>query len=326
MVGLWAIAFASAAATEAHACPSPPPAVESLDLPRFYTDRDGTIVDPDLLEKHRGAVEPLTDFLRQVASDADKSVRRASPKSQAEAGDCAVQWLAAWAAEKAWLGDMASKQGEYQRKWDLAGVALAYLKVRRFATAEQRAVIEPWLRQFADAARRFFDDPARKRNNHWYWLGVGLAATAIATNSPDDWSRARGIMGDAASDIRSDGALPFELERKSRALQYHAFSLMPLIVMAEMARARGEDWYALGDGALHRLAALTMRGLADPGVFDTLAGAPQDRPVRAGAGWPQLYALRFKDRIPPGLPDIAPGHRWLGGDTLALAEVLKIDK
>ncbi len=324
-VGLTGL-MAVAAVTAAHACERPPAAVKNLDLSRYYSDRDGTIIDPESLDRHRDAVGPLTAFLRHVTADADKSLRRTAPKAQAEAAACAVEWLAAWASEDAWLGDVTSKQAEYQRKWDLAGVALTYLKVRSFAKAEQRAVIEPWLERFADRARSFFDDPSRKRNNHWYWLGLGLAATALATDSPRHWAEARGIMTDASADIRADGALPAELDRKSRALQYHTFSLMPLIAMAELAHAKGEDWYALGDGALHRLAALCMRGLADPDVFDRLAKARQDRPVRPGAGWLQLYASRFKDRIPAGMPDIAPGHRWLGGDVLLLADVLKFKK
>lgn len=310
----------------AMACPSPPPAVRDLAPPRFYSDPDGTVIDPELLAEHRGQVEPLAAFLRHVTQHADKANRRTSPSAAAEAADCAVRWLESWAAQGAWLGDMGSRQGEYQRKWDLAGVALTYSKVRRFATPEARAVIEPWLVRMADAATRFFDDRNRQRNNHWYWLGLGLGATALATDSPRHWDMARSIMGDAAADIRADGALPLELARKSRALQYHAFSLMPLVVLAELARSRGEDWYAMAGGALHRLADLTMRSLADPRVMDALAGAPQDRPTRPGAGWLQLYAKRFPDRIPPLLPDIAPGHRWLGGDVGVLSQTLDIAK
>lgn len=312
------------AAGSAGACPPPPPAIKNLDLQRYYSDKAGTVVDPELMDEHRDAVAPLSAFLRRVASDADKSIGRTSAKSAAEAGACAVSWIGAWAAQGAWLGTMASKQAEYQRKWDLAGVALAYLKVRRFAKPAQRAVIEPWLMRFADAARAFFDDPAHKRNNHWYWLGVGLTATALVTDSAAHWTAARGVMQDAATAIAADGTLPMELARQGRALQYHAFSLMPLVVMAELARSKGEDWYALSDGALHRLAATTMSGLADPARFDARAGTPQVRPVRPGAGWLQLYARHFPDRIPSGLPAIAAGHRWLGGDALLLARSLDI--
>ena len=305
------------------ACPRTPPAVKDLALPRYYTDRDGSVVDPRLLAKHRALVKPLTEFLRFVSSEADKSIRRTSPASASEAADCALQWLTGWASQDAWLGTMAGNQDEYQRKWDLTGAALAYLKLRPRATVEQRAVIEPWLMRFADAALKFFDNRDRKRNNHWYWLGLGVGATAIATGSETHWAAARGIMQDAASDITADGLLPLELERKSRALHYHVFSLMPLVVLAELGHTRGEDWYALSDGALNRLADVTMKGLADTDTFDQLAGIPQEQPVEPGAGWLELYSWRYPDQIPGGLPDVAQGHRWLGGDTTVLAQVLR---
>jgi poly(beta-D-mannuronate) lyase len=217
---------------------------------------------------------------------------------------------------------MNTQQSEYQRKWDLAGVALAYLKVRRFATRSQRQAIEPWLVRFADRARAFFDDARRKRNNHWYWLGLGMAAVGLASDSDRHWQTARAIYADAMRDIRADGSLPLELERKSRALQYHAFSLTPLIVMAELGALKGEDWHAEGDGALHRLAAFTARGLADPTRVSALAGAPQSVPVSPAYGWRVLYESRFPGRLQALLPDVPTAHRWLGGDVRLLGAAL----
>ena len=303
-------------------CTMPPPAVRDIDLPRFYSDESGSIVDPVLLAKHRAAVAPLTEFLRAVVADADKSIRRAKADAQADSGICAVLWLDAWARGEAWLGNMSSRQGEYQRKWDLGGTALAYLKVRRFATEDERRRIEAWLMRWADVARAFFDDPERKRNTHWYWLGVGLAATGLAANSQKHWDMARGIMLDAARDITADGLLPMELERKARALHYHVFAVTPLVLLAELGFARGEDWYQFGDGALHRLVAATARGLLRPEIFTALAGEPQEPGTSPGAGWLILYERRFKDRVEPGWPTVLAGHRWLGGDVLLLAKVL----
>ena len=112
------------------------------------------------------------------------------------------------------------------------------------------------------------------------------------------------------------------MERKARALHYHAFALTPLIVMAEIAAARGEDWYQFEQGAVHRLTARTMAGISDPAGFDRLMGVAQERPVNARAGWLQLYQSRFAERVPAGVPAIASGHRWLGGNVLVLKRVL----
>lgn len=319
-----ALAMLSLASTaRAFDCPAVPAPVVDLDIPRFYGDARGSVIEPRQKALHDAAVQPLTDFLRAVTEEADKSMRRSKPAARLEAASCALGWLTAWARSNAWLGRMAQDQAEYQRKWDLAGAALAYIKLKPHATPEQRNVIEPWLMRFADASRAFFDNPNHKRNNHWYWLGLGVAATALATDSDRHWRIARGIMADAARDIAADGTLPMEIARGGRAIHYHAFAVMPLVVLAELGAARGEDWYALNGGALHRLADVTLRGLAGPALFERLSGVPQQSPVGAGAGWLQLYGARFPERLRDRpLPETKAGHRWIGGDATLLAQAL----
>jgi poly(beta-D-mannuronate) lyase len=309
-------------ATGAAACDAAPPAMRDIDIPRFYSDAAGTIVDPKLKAAHDAAQNALTAFLRDVTGNSDKAIKRTKPAEQKQAADCALAWIATWAKADAWLGTMAQQQAEYQRKWDLAGTALAYLKVRKFASPEQRAVIEPWLIRFADATVKFFDNPERKRNNHWYWQGVGLAAVGLAADSKPHWERAKGIMADATKDIAADGTLPMELERGARALHYHAFSCMPVVAMAALGRAGGEDWLPLNNNAVDRLVQATAKGLADPTIFDKLAKVPQERPVNPFAGWAQLYTALKPGVVLTVPPDLRDGHRWLGGDVAVLGKVL----
>jgi len=312
----------------AKGCAAPPLPVTSLKLTRFYADGAGTIIDRDLKKQHRQQVRPLVSFLRHVVKDADRSLpsgtATASKKRKAAAsGHCALRWITAWARGGAMLGVMASKQAAYERNWDMTGLALAYLKLRRLASGQQRQIIEPWLIKLAECARGFFDNPGRRRNNHWYWLGLGLGATALATDSQRHWAMARAIMGDAAKDIGADGTLAYEMARKGRALHYHAFAAMALVTLAELAASRGQDWYGLQAGALHRLVALTVRGLQQPQLFRKLSGYRQSRPIKAGAGWLLLYAARFPDRLAAPLPAMKYGHRWLGGDLRKLQKILR---
>lgn len=316
------MSLAPRAAAES-ACPSPPPPVTSLSLVRFYADKTGSVVDAGLAAQHKAETAPLTAFLRFVTQNADKALRRTKPADQIAAADCALRWLESWARASALTGRLGSQQAEYERKWDMTGAALAYLKLRRFASGAQRAAIEPWLIRLADDSRAFFDDASHKRNNHWYWLGLGLGAVAEATGSDKHWALARGIFADAARDISANGSLPMELARGQRALHYHAFALMPLVTLAEIAHARGEDFDTLGGRALERLVRLTAKGLADPAVFDALAGVTQERPVNPGAGWLQLYKSRHAIEL-PAMPLIPPGHRWLGGDVSILGAALAL--
>lgn len=314
LVAAAVLACASAAA----ACPAVPAPVRDLDIPRFYTDNAGTEVDPDRKARHAAATAALVAFLRGVTASADLASRSPSAEKRQAAASCALEALETWARAGAWLGG-ASQQGEYQRKWDLAGAALAYVKVLGHAGPDQRRVIEPWFAAVARSARAFFDDPRRKRNNHWYWLGLALAGVALATGDDQRWAEARRIFQDGVRDIDSRGALPMELERGRRALHYHAFATMPLVMLAEIAAARGEDWYGEGNGALHRLVGLTARGLATPDAFAVLAGSLQElTPGSAGAGWLPLYAGRFPGRIDTAALPMRTAHRLLGGDVRSL--------
>jgi poly(beta-D-mannuronate) lyase len=315
-----ALVFAGLFAAAAHSCPAAPQPIRDLNIPRFYANAEGSTVDPQLAKLHAAAVEPLVEFLREIVDSADAAHRG----KDALRGACALSWLQVWATGDAWLGTMATPQAEYQRKWDLAGVALSYIKLRPLATVEQRTTIEPWLIRFADKARQFFDEPARKRNNHWYWLGLGLAATSLATDRPEYWRQASAIFDDAVRDIRADGVLVMELDRQERALFYHVFAMVPLVVMAELAARRGEDWYARGDGAVHRLITLAAQGLAQPTVFEPIAGKPQEQPVNARAGWLTLYRARFPERLKGlALPAVPDKTRWLGGDVRLLMQAVE---
>jgi poly(beta-D-mannuronate) lyase len=314
------VMIAGTPAAAAPACPPIRPPVINLDVERFYGDKAGTHVEPRKLAAHDAAVAPLTAFLREITQSADKALQRTSPRARQDMAACALRGLEAWAKGGALLGEMRSQQAEYQRKWDFTGLALAYVKLRPFATATQHQAIHAWLVRLADQSRAFFDDPGKARNNHWYWLGLGLSAVGL--ESPRHWQMARAIMHDAARDITADGTLPKEMQRERRALFYHVFALMPLVVMAEVAASRGEDWYAFEGGALHRLVATTHAGLVTPTLFDRLAGTSQERPSNTRAGWLQLYEARFPGRLPWPHPIVADGHRWIGGQALLLKEAL----
>lgn len=316
--GLCMLAALAGGASPAAAddCPAVPPPVTDITIERYYEDGAGSVLEPTRLEAHKAQVAPLVEFVGFLTKQADRAwSQRSSPQDTIA---CALSWLRGWAEGGAYLGRMSSKQAEAQRRWDLAGTALAFLKLRKWASAQDRALIEAWLVKWADAARAAFDDPGVKRNNHWYWLGLAQLAVAQAAGDEERWKSAKGIFQDALDSIAPDGTLALEMARQGRALHYHVFALEPLIVMAEIAAARGEDWYQLKDGALHRLVKATADGLADPAIFDKLAGVPQQRPVKNGYGWSYLYRERFFARMPRKI-DQAIGHRYLGGR----ADVLK---
>lgn len=318
---------ATGAGAWASDCADLPPPSKDIALERYYRSDSKSVVDPEKQARHAAEVAPLRAFLRQVSQSADASWQAGSPAAQTAAGRCAIAALIYWAEGRAYLGHIGSKQAEYQRKWDLAGLALAYLKVRHHARPAEHETISAWLTEISVRADRFQRAPGRAANNHAYWLALGVGAVALATRSDALWQTASDWFGRALSDIADDGTLPLELVRGERALHYHVYSVMPLIALAELAEARGENWYARQNGALHRLVSVTVAGLKDPVQFDRRAGVPQERPVVARAGWAYLYDRRFpRNRFKRAGISLEltrkTRHRLFGGDVRVLLDAL----
>jgi poly(beta-D-mannuronate) lyase len=304
--------------------PSPVPApIRDLNGVSYYTDASHSVADPALKRKNEEAFAPLRAFVAHVVDLADGwMVSR--PAQQAYAAQ-AVEALAVWARAGALLGQ-ADRQGEYERNWTLAGLALAYLRVRDAPGVDRGACadIEAWLVKLAESVRPNFEHAGRTSaaNNHAYWAGLAVgAAGAAAQNRPlFDWGLSRARIGIAQ--VRPDGFLPLELERKKLALHYHLFALAPLVLTAELAAANGVDLYKEGNGAIRRLADRVIAGLADPAPFAAAAGAAQEvkRPPRgADLAWAEPYFARFRDpRLAPLLAAARPlRDDRLGGDLTA---------
>jgi poly(beta-D-mannuronate) lyase len=302
----------------ASACPPIPAPLRDITANGYYIDAQHSIPDPALKAKDEAAVKPLEGFLAQVSAQADRTL---AAQDQAAAA-CGLDWLSAWAQGSALLGQMSSSQAEYERKWLLCGLGLAYLKMKDEASPAQRSAIEPWLESLADKVETF-EDGQKHHNNHYYWAALAAGAVGLACHQEAHWQWARRGYLEALQAIGPDGSLPLEMARGRKALAYHNFALAPLVLLAELGRQKGEDWYGLQGGALGRLAALTIKGIADPSVFQAMSGKEQaELPKGSILGWAEFYSRRD-----PGLgaqalidPKHVPVNPRLGGDLRELAE------
>jgi poly(beta-D-mannuronate) lyase len=277
------------------ACPAPAPPIVDLDLPSYYSDEAGAVIDLSRFQQVNERAKPVRLFLTQMSSIADR----------AHAGDrvaahCGLDHLARWADAGALTGAM-TQQGAYEMTWTTSGLALAYLKLRNIPRLDggQHSRVQAWLGRLAAKIRPPYDRRGRldNRNNHAYWAGLAVAAVGVATDKEAlfEWGLERYRVG--LNEIAEDGTLPLELARKGRALHYHLFALSPLVLLAELGEANGQELYAEQDGALHRLVRRTVEAIGDRKAFAELAGAPQVPLRLAGdeAGWLAPYAARFED-------------------------------
>ena len=285
--------------------PDPPPlpnipVVHDILGVSFYVDANHSVPDPVLQRRNEAAVRPLHAYLAQIASLAD-GWDESRPANPAYAVRLAGS-LNAWASENALLGKV-NKQGAYERVWALSGLALAYLRVRDAPVVDQdeRSTIENWFRSIARAVIAEFErrGPMSGLNNHACWAATAVAAAAIAAHDKDLFSWGVSTAEVALGQVRADGFLPLELQRKTLALHYHLFALAPLVMLSELVHADADQSDRLRfDDLLGRLIDRVIAGLRDPTSFAKAAGAPQSitlPPRGVDLAWAEIVYARSPD-------------------------------
>jgi poly(beta-D-mannuronate) lyase len=296
------------------ACDDPPPPVRDIIADRFYVDTASSITDKAIIARNKTALATLDHTLTAILAMEDRGLVGDSVSAA-----CAGHWLTVWAKGGAMLGHMSSQQAVVERKWRTAGMAVGYLKIRGSLDPAERAAIDAWMNDLGDQVVADQGWPA-KRNNHVYWAGFAAGAVGTATGATRLLDYSRRAYDAGMTDIRPDGTLPMELARRQKALDYTNYALAPLVMAAELAALRGEDWYGHENGAIHRLAGRVMTGLHDPKSFAALAGEPTVDVPRGGVlGWLAFYRTRYPDRV-DGAPAGPFHYPWLGGDLTLTAK------
>jgi poly(beta-D-mannuronate) lyase len=308
-------------AQAAFACEAAPMPVTSINANTFYKDAKNSVIDTEKMKQYEASAAPVWDFQDRLSAMSDKAL-----EGDAAAGECAVQWLRQWAEGRAMQGEL-NEQARYERQWLTGAWAFSYHKVRRYTDKANRAVIDPWLKALATATLDRFKDIRATRNNHLYWSALAGAAVVLAIEDDSLWPRVTALYDEALSHIGPQGELPKELGRGGRALLYHNWSAAPLVMIAEIARQRGSDFYSRQNGALHRLVKLVLEGSVQPDIFaHNFQLEPQVRTPRGHVvGWMILYnnhnpIASLAHFINPQQRPIYPR---LGGDMLSLAKEWK---
>jgi poly(beta-D-mannuronate) lyase len=284
-----------------YVCPAMPNIPPDLTTDGFYRLDDPThsIVDPVRQAAYEKSSRPVKAAGQAVVAAAD-AYRTTGSRQAAE---CTLKLIAAMAEQHSLAGKMSSNQAYYVQGWVVGAVAIAYLKTRdaHLATPAQEKSIADWLVRVGEQTKGYFDPRRAKgtsdaRNNHSYWAGAELAAIGVAANNRVDFDWAVAAYDAGVKQIRPDGTLPLEMGRGQRALHYHLYALAPLVMIAEFGEANGMDLYAHSDGAIHRLADVSIAGLSNPELFTKATGVQQEVPTRPSGdqiGWALPYEHRF---------------------------------
>lgn len=288
------------------ACAPAPTAMIDIDANGYYTDSHHSVIDPVLRARNIANTKPIDDFLDEVAKGASRY------QAGQDDGSCALAWLDDWAGQRALLGKLSSEQAYYVRKWTLGGMALSYARLKPAASASQRQAIEAWLKTLADATMAHSDAHKGVRNNHYYW--EGLAVTAVGGVTGDarylDWGRK--VFDHAMSQVAADGSLPAEMERAAKALHYHVFAAVPLVMMASILDVH--------PARLDQLMRFTIASAQDTSAMEKATGFAQEKASTSEMSFAIIYARH--EGKPELMPAKANFQPRLGGD-LNLANPLE---
>ena len=302
-------------------CGNPPPGITTIVANTSYVDEHHSIVDPKLAAENAAHVKPLNDFMETVSRAADAYVAT-KDKSAAQ---CALVWLNRWAVDGALLDKPVSTRGMqaiYESNGLLAGLSLAYLKVQPEATPVMSSNINQWLTKLAFRSVEYIKKN-RKGNNHEYWAALGVLVTGVVSDNREFIQISSEVYDDALDSIQDDGTLPKELARGQMAMTYHGFACAPLVIMAEVARKSGMDWYARRDHRLSLLAEKVVTSLNDPAWFEKQTGIKQKSNIGRNLAWLELYrrVTVHPEKIHATLVNRPYYRSIMGGNLTYLAEI-----
>ncbi|MFL1873860.1 alginate lyase family protein [Hansschlegelia beijingensis] len=181
--------------------------------------------------------------------------------------------------------------------------------------------IERWIRRLGDRIKSFIDLKPYG-NNIDAWGAAALASAAVALNDRSYLDHAVSVAVGILEQVDGDGALPAEMKRGARALEYSLFATQALVLVDAVAEANGN--LALREangGALQRLIDLMVSAAEDPIAFYKSKGiAGYDSAVsqvyRQNLAWLPLAEMM---RVNPRIKDLSCRFRplysvWTAGN------------
>ncbi|MFF7109001.1 polysaccharide lyase [Pseudomonas sichuanensis] len=289
---------------------APSPYTGTLRLQSKYDQRDASKStlrsSPDADSERIG--KQVKQFIGGLIYAGKRFQNAKKPQDANMALACQDQWLQRWAEAGALLNPDASSTGMAARKWALAAMAGAVLLTQSASDGKVQLneVQKTWFTRLGERVIAEYDPrrdaPGVYFNNHDYWAAWAVAATGMLVGRDDfiqwaDGNLRRGLAQAVRASDASYAYLPLEVARSKLASNYSQYALVPLVLLAESARANGLPWSAEDQQTLDLLANFAARSVLDPHDLPELKGQAQEDVAPYKMAWLIPFLAR------------EPGHR-----------------
>ncbi len=303
--------------------PLEPPTGAMVIPPRYASGNHGP-VNPD----YEATVKLYRDFENISARLANQYVA----SGEARYASCLLDHLDRWAKADTLLAyevstqKGASNQPWYQAEWSASAASLALSQViaEPALDAAQVARVIDWLHRVSKKQISYPGGENTCCNNHAYWRGLHATMIGVLANDAELFRWGLGRYALAIEHMAADGSWPLEMARHEQSLHYQNYSLLPLVMIAEIAAQQGIDLYAhkLEGRDLHLAIGFLADKLAEYKDKRPAGSAEMDMrafvPGRGDQAWAEFYRARF-GKDPLGLLSKPIFNARTGGNVTLLA-------
>jgi poly(beta-D-mannuronate) lyase len=290
------------------------PPIIRIEGENFYSDKKGSVVDPDKLDRHFQLTLPLRNFVYEASGRADSA--------DADDRECALIMMLEWADAGAMTEQPSSFIGRRERQRYTIVLNIIALKLQ--AAGLDIAPLLGWLAELNDAV---IGDFAKLENvgNLYVWSGVCAASFAVLGGDDISSRYESKVWRHSLQLIREDGYVASEMARGALALSYHVYYLSALLSLRAFRDTLGKLTGDEEEASLARLIAFVGRALHDPSAIGIMSGisAQEEIPIRHFAPIVAFGANLLQPEILSGIPTETPRTDALvGGDLLHTAAIL----
>ncbi|MGF1911729.1 alginate lyase family protein [Vibrio kasasachensis] len=276
-------------------CTLHPPFTKDLVFISKYSKSEkskSTVVEKQAQE-YIDSTKAINGFASYLAKLSDKLVKSPAPDDLT----CYLSNMTNWAMNSSLSTGEVNYVGKAVKKWSLASIASSYLKVSlNYSNSIPDTTdkqIKDWISTLAYQVKHDYSDRKPTQiNNHDYWAAWAVIASAAVLHDSELYQWAEDVFVYASGQIDSEGFLPNELKRETRAAMYHNYAMQPLAMLGLFVFENNPDLYEQHRPKIELLTENLFRHALGEAIFEQKTGlvqADSDITIKGRTAWLTPY-------------------------------------